>query len=72
MRYAETAYPASPASAPGSACRQSTTKGKSMNRDQKRKQIWNDFVATYQRVMIETPEKFEQFCADMRAKYLAA
>lgn len=43
-----------------------------MNRDQKRKQMWNDFIATYQRVMIETPEKFEQFCADFRAKYLAA
>lgn len=43
-----------------------------MNRDLKRKQMWNDFIATYQRVMIEMPEKFEQFCADFRIRYLAA
>jgi hypothetical protein len=37
-----------------------------------RSQIWKEYVATYQRVMIQTPEKFEEYSAEMRQRYLLA
>lgn len=35
-----------------------------------RKKLWSEFVATYQRAMIENPEGFSQFCAEFRERYL--
>jgi hypothetical protein len=48
-----------------------------MNSEQLRKteirtKIWQEYVATYQRVMIQTPEKFEAYSAEMRQRYLLA
>jgi hypothetical protein len=44
-----------------------------MQRDAEiRARLWQEFVANYQRVMIETPEKFEQYAADWRERYRAA
>jgi hypothetical protein len=43
-----------------------------LDRCDRRAELWRQYVATYQRVMIETPEQFDQFQADFREKYLSA
>jgi hypothetical protein len=37
-----------------------------------RAKLWQEFVANYQRVMIQTPEQFEQYCEEFRSRFLAA
>lgn len=37
-----------------------------------RARLWREYVANYQRVMIETPELFEKYSADFRERYLLA
>jgi hypothetical protein len=35
-----------------------------------RAQLWREYVATYQKVLQESPEAFSAFCAEFRERYL--
>jgi predicted component of type VI protein secretion system len=35
-----------------------------------RAKLWQEYVATYQKVLQESPETFSAFCAEFRERYL--
>jgi hypothetical protein len=37
-----------------------------------RAQLWREYVATYQKVLAESPEAFSAFSAELRERYLRA
>jgi predicted component of type VI protein secretion system len=37
-----------------------------------RAKLWKEYVATYQKVLQESPETFSAFCAEFRERYLRA
>lgn len=37
-----------------------------------RAKLWQEYVATYQKVLQESPETFSAFCAEFRERYLRA
>jgi hypothetical protein len=35
-----------------------------------RAKLWQEYVASYQKVLAESPEEFSTFCAEFRERYL--